>query len=237
MTILDLQNALIAAGFNPGSPDGVMGPRTRAAIIAYQKANGLEADGIVGPVTAAALFGKKFKATKSDEAIPLHMPWLIEAARHIGLKEGIGKANNNKVIMDWADDLDAAFPDDETPWCGLFVAHCMTATLPNDSIPVNFLGARQWTRFGNICKPQLGSILVFWRGKKDGWMGHVGFYWADDEDKTHFHVLGGNQSNQVSVMRIERNRLLEARWPASLPTRGITRSATAKGVLTSVNEA
>jgi uncharacterized protein (TIGR02594 family) len=234
MTILDLQNALIAAGFNPGTPDGVMGPRTRGAIIAFQKANSLEADGIVGPVTSAALFGKKFKAVKSDEAIPLHMPWLIEAARHIGLKEGVGKADN-KVIMDWAKNLDAAFGDDETPWCGLFVAHCITTGLPNDPIPVNFLGARQWLRFGMVCKPQLGSVLVFWRGSRDGWQGHVGFYWA--EDATHYHVLGGNQSDQVSITRIARDRLLEGRWPASLPARGITRTASSKGLLTSVNEA
>jgi len=36
------------AGLNP---DGIFGPLTRAAVINYQRANGLAADGIVGPIT------------------------------------------------------------------------------------------------------------------------------------------------------------------------------------------
>lgn len=234
MTILDVQKALIAAGFNPGSPDGVMGPRTRAAILAFQRAKMLEVDGIVGPVTAAALFGPGHIEPKANTAIPLGMPWLIEAARLLGLKEVMG-AGSNPVIMDWAHELHAAVPDDGTPWCGLFVAHCITSALPNDSIPANFLGARQWRRFGMMCSPQFGSVLVFWRETKASGKGHVGFYWA--EDNTHYHVLGGNQSDSVSITRVAKNRFLEARWPASLPTQGITRTASESGALLSVNEA
>ncbi len=39
------QQALIALGFNPGQPDGVIGVNTRAAMRAWQKAQGLPADG------------------------------------------------------------------------------------------------------------------------------------------------------------------------------------------------
>jgi peptidoglycan hydrolase-like protein with peptidoglycan-binding domain len=39
------QQALIALGFNPGQPDGVIGINTRAAVRAWQKARGLPADG------------------------------------------------------------------------------------------------------------------------------------------------------------------------------------------------
>jgi membrane-bound lytic murein transglycosylase B len=39
------QQALIAAGFDPGKPDGVLGHRTRVATRDYQKAHGLVADG------------------------------------------------------------------------------------------------------------------------------------------------------------------------------------------------
>jgi peptidoglycan hydrolase-like protein with peptidoglycan-binding domain len=52
-----LQQALQAAGFNPGKIDGVMGPRTREAVKDFQKANGLTVDGKVGPRTMAALNG------------------------------------------------------------------------------------------------------------------------------------------------------------------------------------
>ena len=62
-SVLDIQKALIARGFNPGPLDGKMGPKTKAAILAFQKAAGLKADGIVGPITSAALFKSEPTAT------------------------------------------------------------------------------------------------------------------------------------------------------------------------------
>jgi hypothetical protein len=41
-----IQEALNAAGHDAGSPDGRIGPRTRAAIESYQRANGLAVDGV-----------------------------------------------------------------------------------------------------------------------------------------------------------------------------------------------
>lgn len=58
MDVRSIQEALRKAGFDPGPIDGIAGERTRQAIIAFQKANGLKADGIAGPVTLAALFPK-----------------------------------------------------------------------------------------------------------------------------------------------------------------------------------
>lgn len=52
-----VQQALAAAGFDPGGIDGSYGPKTEAAVRAYQQAHGLEVDGIVGPKTWAALMG------------------------------------------------------------------------------------------------------------------------------------------------------------------------------------
>jgi peptidoglycan hydrolase-like protein with peptidoglycan-binding domain len=49
------QTALKNAGFDPGPIDGIMGPKTKAAIRAFQQAKGLKVDGIVGPATTAAL--------------------------------------------------------------------------------------------------------------------------------------------------------------------------------------
>ncbi len=46
-----LQELLNAKGFDSGKVDGIFGVKTRAAVIAFQKANGLSADGIVGPLT------------------------------------------------------------------------------------------------------------------------------------------------------------------------------------------
>jgi len=53
--VRELQQALITAGYDPGSVDGTFGPATEAAVTAFQQDNGLSADGVVGPDTAAAL--------------------------------------------------------------------------------------------------------------------------------------------------------------------------------------
>ena len=51
----DIQTALRKAGFYTGAIDGKMGPKTKKAIMDFQKANGLKADGKVGPRTWAEL--------------------------------------------------------------------------------------------------------------------------------------------------------------------------------------
>ena len=51
-----LQEMLNAKGFHAGSVDGIFGRNTRAAVIAFQNANGLAADGIVGRLTWAKLY-------------------------------------------------------------------------------------------------------------------------------------------------------------------------------------
>ena len=46
-----LQELLNAKGYTCGNVDGIFGSKTYAAVLAFQKANGLAADGIVGPLT------------------------------------------------------------------------------------------------------------------------------------------------------------------------------------------
>ena len=50
-----LQTRLQARGFPPGAIDGTFGPATEAAVMAFQKSEGLTPDGVVGAVTARAL--------------------------------------------------------------------------------------------------------------------------------------------------------------------------------------
>jgi putative chitinase len=52
-----LQQRLNALGYSVGSPDANFGPKTEAAVRAFQAANGLTVDGKVGTNTHARLFG------------------------------------------------------------------------------------------------------------------------------------------------------------------------------------
>ncbi len=137
------------------------------------------------------------------------LPWTI--ARGLELlhtKEIVGR-KHSPIIIGWAKRLGIiAYRSDEIPWCGLFVAHVCTQA-KKDITPVgNVLWARNWVKFGQkVSKAGLGDVLVFTRGRG----GHVGLYIG--ENKTHYYVLGGNQSNEVNIVKIRKNRLIEARSP------------------------
>ena len=51
----EVQRRLKRWGYYSGSVDGIFGAGTRAAVIAFQKKNGLTADGVVGKATYKAL--------------------------------------------------------------------------------------------------------------------------------------------------------------------------------------
>lgn len=140
---------------------------------------------------------------------------LVEAVKHIGTKEIVGK-NHNKKILGWAEalGLKSVYTNDEIPWCGLFIAYCCHAQ--GLDVVKHPLWALNWNKYGNVAQiPMLGDILTFTRNGG----GHVGIYVG--EDTTCYHVLGGNQNNQVNVVRIEKSRLSQARrtaWKIAQPS-------------------
>lgn len=66
--VMTLQNRLEELGYATGGVDGIFGNQTEAAVIAFQRANGLYADGIVGPLTVAAL--KSSSAVRGGSSNP-----------------------------------------------------------------------------------------------------------------------------------------------------------------------
>lgn len=130
-----------------------------------------------------------------------------EALKLYGTLEKIGP-QNNPVIMGWASECGiSGYTGDDVPWCGLFAA--VVAKRAGWDIVDQPLWARNWSKFGNqSLTPSLGDILTF---SRDGG-GHVGFYIA--EDTQTYHVLGGNQSDSVCIIRLNKARLLSARQPA-----------------------
>lgn len=66
--VTNLQTRLAALGFPPGVIDGKFGPATEAALLAFQKSQGLVADGVAGPRTLAAL------GLVEDDSLPSAIP-------------------------------------------------------------------------------------------------------------------------------------------------------------------
>ncbi len=100
-----LQRLLREHGFPTGRIDGRFGPATEAALLAFQRANGLLADGIAGPLTWQALdlgentapadatlqatveiVAEMFPYTRLD-TIAAHLPLVLDGLRGFGLVE------------------------------------------------------------------------------------------------------------------------------------------------------
>lgn len=159
--------------------------------------------------------------------------WLAFARTLKGVAEIPGE-KNSPIIMGWIKTLGAKVlgmlvRDDETAWCGTFMAWCFNhAGIAPPPIAVR---AKAWAAWGQPCAPGLGCLLVF--GRTGG--GHVGLYEAERPDA--FLVLGGNQSNKVCSTWIAKDRLLAARWPSGLAVSGKPVTFAANGAALSLNEA
>lgn len=205
-----VQQTLKDLGFNPGDIDGIWGRSTIGALKRFQAKAQVDVDGVLGPQTRKALFGEPALGAPRADDTSSTLVWFQEALNLLGTTETLG-AGDNKTIINWAKALNIDYAHDDIPWCGLFVAHCIGSTLPDEQLPTGPLSAQSWKRFGDRVDPVLGAVLVFWRNSPGSGQGHVGFYRGED-DKA-FHVLGGNQSDTVNTTRVAKSRLLDARWP------------------------
>lgn len=164
-----------------------------------------------------------------------HPKILLEALKLFGTLETPGD-KNNPVILGWAKTLGAniekVYKADSIPWCGLFMAYVVFKT---GNKPVNnALWALSWAAWGvPVDTAMLGDVLVFTRDKG----GHVGIYVGEDD--THYHVLGGNQSDAVCITRIAKNRLYAIRrtkWQVAQPANVRVIKLSSSGTPTTTNE-
>lgn len=152
---------------------------------------------------------KKYAFLSSIGVLP---KMVTNALALLGTNEVPGKGSS-AVIMAWRDELAkagvnvAGYSDDSVPWCGLFVA--LVALRSGKEVVENPLWARNWAKFGiPVKQAYLGDVLVF---QRPGGGGHVGLYIA--EDATAYHVLGGNQSDSVTITRILKSRCVAIARP------------------------
>lgn len=135
---------------------------------------------------------------------------LVQAAEEIGQREKPGSGENMRIqeYHRYAErDNDKALSE-EIPWCASFVCWVLEKVGMGST---NSRAARSYEKWGVSTKhdPWPGDIVVFWRGRRDGWQGHVGFL-VKKEGNT-VYVLGGNQSNSVNVTAYTTDRLVDIR--------------------------
>lgn len=207
-----VQRRLIVHGFNPGIVDGVWGRKTLRATVAFQTSRGIPAEGVLNRATVQLLrdepgtSAQQAKEPKQD--LLDRFPWMGLALRKKGMHERRDNADLRKFLK--SDGKTLGDPA-RLPWCGDFVETCIAVTLPTAVLPGNPYLARNWLKFGDTVDPCFGSVMVFWRGSRAGTKGHVGFYYSEDNEK--YHILGGNQSDSISVSSLRKDRLLGARLP------------------------
>jgi len=140
------------------------------------------------------------------------LEWIAEARKYLGQRELTG--NNDHPLLDasWLS-LGASWLKGQA-WCGLFVAHCLRHA--NRHVVALWFRAKSWESdsMTKLDKPAYGCVVTFTR--KGG--GHVGFVIGKDR-YGNLMVLGGNQSNAVSIAPFAMSRVTGYYWPSYLDKR------------------
>ena len=97
-----LQKSLMAMGMNPGTPDGIFGPKTEAAVKQCQERCGVTADGIWGPNTQAAFDEMKAKMSGGGEEAEEESSGGIQDMLEAGRDAAETAADNAPDLPDFA---------------------------------------------------------------------------------------------------------------------------------------
>ncbi len=140
---------------------------------------------------------------------------LLEMLNLHGVEELLGPGDN-PLIMAWAKEVKAkGYTHDAVAWCGLGMAVAAKRGGWDYEPGGNSLWARNWAKWGTKQKvAMLGDVLVFPRGTG----GHVAIYVG--EDKSHYHILGANQTDKVNIARKPKEPIIAIRrapWKIKQP--------------------
>jgi len=157
--------------------------------------------------------------------------WVTAARSKIGEKEIPGSKNNPWIVSNWQRLGAKWFNDDETPWCGNFVAWALDAA--GRPYPKEFPRAASFKNYGTACAAQVGAIGV--KARVGG--NHVFIIVGQTPDKMYYKALGGNQGNAVNIMDIKKVDVDAIRWPTGAPIPATPYLPTLPKGTISVNEA
>jgi uncharacterized protein (TIGR02594 family) len=144
--------------------------------------------------------------------------WYTTALRDLGLKEKPGAGSHPRVLEMFEAAGHPEVRDDATAWCSA----AMNAWMVWSGIKgTGALTARSWMNWGKGLDWKTktlprGAVVVFPRGSS-AWQGHVAMI-HKDTGGPYVEVLGGNQSDQVSIVRYRRSSIIAARWPDTAAT-------------------
>jgi uncharacterized protein (TIGR02594 family) len=137
--------------------------------------------------------------------------WIKRAFSDLGLHEIAGRDANARIVEMYARAGHSEVKDDEVAWCSAAVNCWMIESSLNGT---GSLAARSWLAWGRSVditkKIPRGAVLIFRRGNSS-WQGHVTL--CLDDNNGILTVIGGNQSDSVSLARYSRVALMGARWP------------------------
>ncbi|WP_412506671.1 TIGR02594 family protein [Roseovarius sp. SYSU LYC5161] len=131
------------------------------------------------------------------------------AETYIGTVEGPGP-ENNPVVMEMYSTVGHDWVEhDAVAWCAAFVGHCIERAGLRSTRRLNARSYLDWGVPVELEDAREGDIVVFWRGSREGWKGHVGFFLR--QVGASIEVLGGNQSDAVNIKRYAKSKLLGVR--------------------------
>jgi uncharacterized protein (TIGR02594 family) len=136
--------------------------------------------------------------------------WLNIALNELGVAER--KNGENPKIIEYHRTTYLQANRDEVPWCSSFVNWVL---MKSGLERTKSAAARSWLNYGFQVKSLIPGAIVILSRNGSPEAGHVGFF-IKDKDKHNFYILGGKQSDKVSIQLFPKNRILGARWPLKI---------------------